>query len=199
MTSSCIPLKLDKPFRCRGVCEMASVSAAEVLAKLQSRMRISIPNLTTSELTGSGFKTSNHFVTQSLCTDVWRACLIFYLPSHSCLCRRMNKLEWAWPHWKVPSDCALWFQVLYCVIIPWRHQRETFSVLLAICAGDSPVLGEFPAQSPVTRSFYVFVDLHLNKRLSKQSWGWWFETLSCALWRHCNASSKSKPSDDAPT
>ena len=38
----------------------------------------------------------------------------------------------------------------------------------------------------VTRSFDVFFDLRLNKRLSKQSWGWWFETLSCPLWRHCN-------------
>ena len=60
----------------------------------------------------------------------------------------------------------------------WRHQMETFSALLARCAGDSPVTGEFPAQRPVTRSFDVFFDLHLNKRLSKQSWGWWFETPS---------------------
>ena len=44
--------------------------------------------------------------------------------------------------------------------------------------------GEFPAQSPVTRSFDVFFDLHLNKRLSKQPWGWWFETPSWSLWRH---------------
>ena len=42
---------------------------------------------------------------------------------------------------------------------------ETFSVLLAICAGNSPVPGEFPAQRPVTRSFGVFFDLHPNKRL----------------------------------
>ena len=69
----------------------------------------------------------------------------------------------------------------------WRHQMETFSALLAICAGNSPVPGEFPAQRPVTRSFDVFFDLRLNKRLSKQSWGWWFETLSCPLWRHSNA------------
>ena len=48
------------------------------------------------------------------------------------------------------------------------------------------VRGEFPAQRPVTRSIDVFFDLRLNKRLSKQSWGWWFETLSCPLWRHCN-------------
>ena len=44
---------------------------------------------------------------------------------------------------------------------------ETFSVLLAICTGNSPVSGEFPAQRPVTRNFDVFFDLRLNKRLSK--------------------------------
>ena len=60
---------------------------------------------------------------------------------------------------------------------------EAFSALLAICAGNSPVTGEFPAQRPVTRSFDVFFDLRLNKRLSKQ---WWFETPSRSLWRHCN-------------
>ena len=48
---------------------------------------------------------------------------------------------------------------------------ETFSALLAICAGNSPVTGEFPAQRPVTRTFDVFFDLPLNKRLSKHSWG----------------------------
>ena len=46
----------------------------------------------------------------------------------------------------------------------WRHQMELFSALLAICAGNSSV-----PQRPVTRSFDVFFDLRLNKRLSKQS------------------------------
>ena len=68
----------------------------------------------------------------------------------------------------------------------WRHQMETFSALLAICAGNSPVPGEFPAQWPVTRSFDVLFDLRLNKRFSKQSWGWCFETASRSLWRHYN-------------
>ena len=63
---------------------------------------------------------------------------------------------------------------------------ETFSSLLAICAVNSPVSGEFPVQRPVTRSFDVFFDLCPNKRLSKQSWGWWFETPSGSLWRHGN-------------
>ena len=44
----------------------------------------------------------------------------------------------------------------------WRHQMETFSVLLALCAGNSPVSGEFPSQRPVTRSCDVFVDLCPN-------------------------------------
>ena len=60
--------------------------------------------------------------------------------------------------------------------------KGNISVLLAMCAAT----GEFPAQRPVLRSFDVFFDLHPNKRLSKQSWGWWFETPSCPLWRHCN-------------
>ena len=43
-----------------------------------------------------------------------------------------------------------------------------------------------PHKGPVTQSFDVFFDLCLNKRLSKQSWGWWFKTLSSPFWRHCN-------------
>ena len=68
----------------------------------------------------------------------------------------------------------------------WRYQMETFSALLAICAGNSPVTGEFSAQMPVTQNFDVSFDLRLNKRLSKHSWGWWFETPSRSLWRHCH-------------
>ena len=40
-------------------------------------------------------------------------------------------------------------------------------MLLASCAGNSPITGEFPAQRPVTRSFDVFFDLRPNKRFSK--------------------------------
>ena len=62
------------------------------------------------------------------------------------------------------------------VIHPWwRQQMETFSALLAICAGKSPAPGEFHAQRPVTRSFDVFFDLRPNKRLSEQSLGWLFK------------------------
>ena len=56
-----------------------------------------------------------------------------------------------WDHCLVPCH----------VVHPWwRHQMETFSALLALCAGKSPVTGEFPAQIPVTRCFFY---LRLNK------------------------------------
>ena len=70
----------------------------------------------------------------------------------------------------------------------WRNQMETLSALLALCAGNSTVTGELTSQMPVAWSFDVFVDLRL-KRLSKQSWGWLFETPSRSLWRHCNGKS----------
>ena len=56
----------------------------------------------------------------------------------------------------------------------WEHQS---SALLTLCAWNSQVTGEFPAQRPATQNFDVFFDLCLNKRLSKQSIRWWFETL----------------------
>ena len=67
----------------------------------------------------------------------------------------------------------------------WRHQMETLSTLLAICAGNSPVTDELPTQRPVTRSFDVFFYLRLNKRLHKQWWGWWFGMPSRPLCLHC--------------
>ena len=63
---------------------------------------------------------------------------------------------------------------------------ETVSASLASYAGNSPVTGEFPSQSTMTQSFDIFFDLRLNKRLSKQPWGWWYETLSLPLWRRRN-------------
>ena len=77
-------------------------------------------------------------------------------------------------------------QYAYPVTTLWRHQMETFSGLLALCVGNSPVTSEFPSQRPVARSFDVFFDLRLNKRLSTRSRHRWFETPSNSLWCHVN-------------
>ena len=60
-------------------------------------------------------------------------------------------------------------------VIKWKHFPRYWPFVRGI------------HRSPVTRSFDIFFDLRLNKRLSKQSWCWWYETLSCPLWHHCNA------------
>ena len=54
---------------------------------------------------------------------------------------------------------------LFCVCMITSSNESIFA-LLALCAWNSPVPGEFPAQRPVTRSFGVFFDLRLNKLLS---------------------------------
>ena len=72
-----------------------------------------------------------------------------------------------------------WF--IHDGVIKWKHFPRYRPFVRGIHRS-----GEFPTQRPVTRSFDVFFDLRLNERLSKQSWGWWFETLSCPLWRHRN-------------
>ena len=76
---------------------------------------------------------------------------------------------------------------VWCVFLHtwWRHQMKRFSALLAFCAGNSPVILRAKARDG---SFDYFFDLRLNKRLSKQCWGCWFETPSCPLWHHCDDS-----------
>ena len=65
-------------------------------------------------------------------------------------------------------------------VIKWKHFPHNWPFMRGIHRS-----GVFPAQRPVTRSFGVFFDLRLNKRLSKQSWGWWFEKPPWSLWRQC--------------
>ena len=67
-----------------------------------------------------------------------------------------------------------------------------FRVTGPLC-GEFTSPGEFPTQRPVTWSFDIFFDLHLNIHLSKQPWGWWFETPSWSLWSQCNGSNHNKP------
>ena len=109
-------------------------------------------------------------------------------------------------------------QVCYCVQCPRANGNwvsgtsgAPFYVLMSLCMMTSsngnifrvtgPLCGEFtgphefPTQRPVTRSFDVCFALRLNKRLSKQPWGWWFETPSWSLWRQCNGKVTSKYND----
>ena len=66
-------------------------------------------------------------------------------------------------------------------VIKWKHFPRCWPFVRGIHRSRW-----IPHKRPVTRSFDVFFDLRLNKRLSKQPWGWWFETPSWSLWRQCN-------------
>ena len=107
------------------------------------------------------------------CSTICQKCFVFVCSWGTQIAKLENRLYWQQK------------QITHCKPSSWwRHPMETFSVLLAICAGNSPVTGE--AQRPVTWSFDVFFDLCLNKQLSKQWWGWWFEMPSSSLLHHCN-------------
>ena len=93
-------------------------------------------------------------------------------------CYRLRTINMVSP----PSDLCNWNSNISW----WRHEMETFSASLALSEGNPPVTGGFPSQRPVMRSFDVFIDVRLNKRLSKQLRCWGFQTPSRSLWRQCN-------------
>ena len=89
------------------------------------------------------------------------------------------EIEVRWKNVNEMGPWIIWRNELTCIHPWWRFQMETLSALLVLCEGNPHL--------PVTRSFDIFFDLHLNKRLSKQSRGRWFEMPSRSLWRYCNA------------
>ena len=122
---------------------------------------------------------SKHFSRLSRTADPrWCSC-----PMKCTLVLYCFALLWLW-------ICPWRIDAIYChsLELPWwRHQVQTFSTLLALCAGNSPVTGEFPEQRPVTRCFDVFFDLRLKTQLSKQWRRRRFETPARSLWRHNNS------------
>ena len=101
-------------------------------------------------------------------------------------------LKWQMSPWKSKYSCANFhiFKPHYWNVVAadpwWRRQMETFTALLALCEGNSPVTPGFPSQRPVTRSFWCFLWSALDQT-HKQTRRRWLETPSCSLWRHCIA------------
>ena len=99
-----------------------------------------------------------------------------------------SNVEYGEATWPAVSP-SLWQNIdIYSYVMMTSTNGNIFRVTAHLC-GEFTSPRWIPPQRPVTRSFDAFFDLHLNKRLSEQSWGWWFETLSCPLWCHCNVPS----------
>ena len=70
-------------------------------------------------------------------------------------------------------------------VIKWKYFPRYWPFVRGI--HRSPV--NSPHEGQWRGALFVFFDLRPKKRLSKQWWGWWFETPSRTLWRHCNGCS----------
>ena len=126
------------------------------------------------------------------------------------VCTDFGALSLQWHH--NDHDGVLNHQPYNCLLnclFRCRSKKTSKLWVTCLCAGNWPVTGEFPTQRASNaenvsiwwrhhdvwltthcmmkaRLSDVFFDLCLNKRLSEQSWGWWFEMPSCSLWRPCN-------------
>ena len=109
--------------------------------------------------------------------DTMKINICTYLTGHNISIWQMCNPQFVWG-----SNC--WESSFSLLPMMTSSNGNNFR-LLALCVKNSLVTGEFPLQRPVIRSFDVFFDQRLNKWLSKQSWGRWFEKSSCRSWRHC--------------
>ena len=121
----------------------------------------------------------------------WGYCLIFGTEypmnySHSCVlcCFVLFWYDYRSTLWIYVNYSSILFRV--ASLAWWRHQMETFSLLLVLCEGNPLVTSGFPSERPVMQSFEVCFDLCLNKQLSKQSRCRQLQTPSHSLWRHYN-------------
>ena len=126
-----------------------------------------------------------HTATHSIGVNQIQALLVMYFNNNRLVCFTLNEHKTMRYRYK-----PKWLIFHYTLIVTpnawWHHQMETFSALLALHEGNPPVTGVYPSQSPVAQSFDLFFDLHMNKRLSKQSRHRWSETPSRSLSRHRN-------------
>ena len=117
----------------------------------------------------------------------------FFLPQSWLLKISLEKLtrRQVWRRHVMGSNAGTWEFMFRWIKTPspitvmTSSNGNIFRVTGPLC-GEFTGPGEFPTQRPVTRSFDAFFELRLNKRLSKQPWGWWLETPSWSLWRQCN-------------
>ena len=87
-------------------------------------------------------------------------------------------------HVRFQADMIYQTPKLYDDVIKWKHFPRYWPFVRGIHRSpvNSPHKGQW-------RGALKFPLICLNKRFSKLSWGWWFETPSRSLWRHRNAMS----------
>ena len=103
-----------------------------------------------------------------------------------CMCQVINSHLYGWLVGSLHEKLFWTYEPFHRGGLMTTSSNGNIFRVTGVLCGEFTGPGEFPTQRPVTRSFDVFFDLRLNKRLSKQPLGWWLETPSWSLWRHCN-------------
>ena len=119
---------------------------------------------------------------------MWRFWCGFLVSPNNKLLDKQSSFRWFETQWRPYDSGNVQWSVRHSFLFSHMMTSSNgniFRVTGPLC-GEFTAPGDFPTQRPVTRSFDVFFNLRLNKRLSKQPWGWWFETPSWSLWRQCN-------------
>ena len=93
----------------------------------------------------------------------------------------LTKSNWLISAWPSSDLDGLGHELKKLKLTMMTSSNGNISTLLVFLWAIHRSSVQFPAQSPVTRSFDIFFDLRLNKGMSKQWWGWWFETPSRRL------------------
>ena len=95
-----------------------------------------------------------------------------------------------WLHYSgVSPNCERHTVQVHDDVIKWNHFPHYWPFMREI--HRSPMNSPHKGQWRGALMFFFY--LRPNKRLSKQSWGWWFETPSCPLWSHCNVGDGINP------
>ena len=177
-------------------------SCPSILSDVNSQSKLSIPlSLLCCRNTGSEtwVYLDDYFLDQ-----IWESELLWNY-HHWCIADHWPSLgnTWRGPRWSHHHRLLYSRNWKLQKILHWsqlcgKYLSRKLSVMIMSSNGNifrftgpsrGEFTGKFSTQRPVVQSFDVFFDLCLNKRLSKQSSGWWFETpscSSCSLWCHCN-------------
>ena len=157
---------------------------------------VRLPQCQWSKPDGSGkisqcITTTKHSKAKTVCIFLGIYC-IYCVLSISLIFNSWGKLATNWQNISRPNFGYWWTWWSYPMGCNWQKDMMTSSNRNIICITGPlcrklPVTGEFPSRRPVTWSWFFF-DLHLNKRLGKQSRCWWFEMPLLSFWHHCKTS-----------
>ena len=78
------------------------------------------------------------------------------------------------------------FVMHYWTSVWWIHHRPSGWLATQVTRNTEKDSRYHTWQRSVTRTFHLFFDLRMNKRLGKHSRRRWFESPLRSLWRHCN-------------